>query len=381
LLKLVRADEEESLMSSAIISGPVLRRRRTSSTTTQTIQSPRSASSSKSRTSLRGDGSSRSAGAEASHGSSESIRSRTTRAAGATSAKRGGRARTAIDSALKELAARLAQTEVAYIPHPKFKGRSGESWVASQAPTSLPAPPKASSAEGVAFVSGLVQAPLLTYAQEQYLFLRMNFLKFRAEQLRRQIDIDAIDVELVRKTEWCLQEADRVRNQIAESNLRLVVSVAKKLSNSLEQLSDLTSEGLLPLLRAVELFDVGLGNRFSTYATWAVRNQMLRALKRTNRPQEVFLDNDSGGWEQVPELRDSVTADEHELTHQSELLSRLLTELTPRERQVIAARFGLDGHPQGQSLSEISAQLDLSKERVRQIALQALEKLRGCIEP
>jgi RNA polymerase sigma factor (sigma-70 family) len=282
--------------------------------------------------------------------------------------------------ALGELARRLAATEIAFIDHPQFRGRHAARWIEAQRPAEPQGTPAARTiTQGLAFVAGLVRAPLLTPPLERYLFLKMNFLKFRADRLRRRISLRQPDPQLLAEIQSLLDEATALRNRIAESNLRLVVATAKKLSNSIDHLSELTSEGLLPLLRAVELFDVGLGNRFSTYATWAVRNQMHRALRR-RRPAQELLDDDST-WDHLPDERGCEATDVREQTRRQELLERLLQGLSDRERWVLAARFGLDGHPQGQSLSEVSAQLNLSKERVRQIALQAVEKLRSSLAP
>lgn len=133
------------------------------------------------------------------------------------------------------------------------------------------------TAPGMAFVAGLVRAPLLTPEEEAYLFLLMNFRKSQAERWRRKIRLSNPDPALLDRIVAAMHESVEIRNRIAEANLRLIVAIAKKLSHSLDQLSELTSEGLLPILRAVELFDVGRGNRFSTYATWAVRNQVAAA--------------------------------------------------------------------------------------------------------
>jgi len=278
---------------------------------------------------------------------------------------------------LQQRAELLAANEIAFVDHPNFRRKSAERWLEAQRPDisttdRRPSKPHA----GIAFVPGLVQAPLLTPAEERYLFLKLNYYKYRAEQQRRRIKLDHPDRDQLQHIEDWLANANAVRNQIVEANLRLVVSVAKKLSNSLDQLTELTSEGLLPLMRAVELFDVHLGNRFSTYATWAVRNQMHRMLKRQRGVTELSTGDDDAGWDGIPDRRGSATADLQAQLQRQRFLVTLIDSLNPRERRIIAARFGLDGQPSGQSLAEISVEMGLSKERIRQIALHALEKLR-----
>ncbi|MBI1345544.1 sigma-70 family RNA polymerase sigma factor [bacterium] len=278
---------------------------------------------------------------------------------------------------LRALAEELVVTEISFVDHMQFRRKSAERWIDEQQPAkSVSEVRGTNSSIGLAFVSGLVQAPLLKPAEESYLFLRMNFVKYRAEQLRRRINCQRPDAAQLDQIQVWLTEAAALRNRIVEANLRLVVSVASKLSRSLDQLSELTSEGLLPLMRAVELFDVQLGFRFSTYATWAIRNQIHRCLKRQRGPSELLRFGDDSDWNHIPDRRGSGTRDLQLQQQREELLSELIGTLNPRERTIIAARFGLDGQPAGQSLAEISVVLGLSKERVRQLALGALEKLR-----
>ncbi|MBC8114518.1 MAG: sigma-70 family RNA polymerase sigma factor, partial [Candidatus Saccharimonas sp.] len=188
------------------------------------------------------------------------------------------------------------------------------------------------------------------------------------------------DEALVERIESDLREAVRVRNRIVQCNLRLVVALSKKLSvakqvGALDQMSELISEGTLPLIRSVELFDVSLGNRFSTYATWAVRNQMFRFLKRRDSRIDCFGGEDDLWMNRLVDDRAYPEHDERRAAQREQLVRRLMSQLSERERVVIASRFGLDGHPQGQSLNDIAQQLGLSKERIRQIVIASLEKL------
>ncbi len=280
-------------------------------------------------------------------------------------------------AALKERALRLASTEIAYIDHPEFRKRHAESWLdALRPPARVHDSVRRETASGLAFVAGLVRAPLLTPAEETYLFHLMNFRKSQAERWRRKIRPNSPDPALLNRIEAAMQEAVEIRNRIAEANLRLIVATAKKLSHSLDQLSELISEGLVPILRAVELFDVGRGNRFSTYATWAVRNQMLRSLRRKQPLQELAISDEEMRWSEIADQRTAAGADERQQVERQLLLERLLCQLSDREQHIVAARFGLQGEPSGQSLAEIAVRMGLSKERVRQIVLGALEKLR-----
>lgn len=273
------------------------------------------------------------------------------------------------------------EREIAFVDHPLFHETKPAEKLAAQRPASLDeAPPPAKLEPGLAFVAGMVEIPLLSLDEERYLFAWMNFLKRRAERNRQRLSLNRPDEALVEQIESDLRDAIAVRNRIVQSNLRLVVALSKKLSaakqaGALDQMSELISEGTLPLIRSVELFDVSLGNRFSTYATWAVRNQMFRFLKRRDSRIQCVGGEDDRWTNRLVDDRAVPEDDERRATQHGELVQRLLLQLSERERIVIASRFGLDGHPQGQSLNDIAQQLGLSKERVRQIVIASLEKL------
>ena len=281
---------------------------------------------------------------------------------------------------LIERTRQLMEKSIEFVPHVDFDRRNVLDVLRQLRPSSLDAPRVASKRErGIAFVSGLVEAPLLTAEEERYWFTWMNFLKYRAERNRRQLDLNRPNLDLVERIEADLKEAIEARNHIVQGNLRLIVGLAKKLAKSMDEMSDLISEGMTPLIRSTELFDISLGNKFSTYATWAVRNQMIRMLKRAWNSQESTLGEDAPAWENLPDRESVSDASEAAQELRVAAVQRLLASLPEREREIIAARFALDGQPNGQSLADIARQIGLSKERVRQIALNTLTKLRETI--
>lgn len=280
-----------------------------------------------------------------------------------------------------ELLARVRdwiEREITFIDNPEFASSDFAVRLQARRPSSLDAPlPPANTEPGMAFISGLVDAPLLTPDEETYLFTWMNFLRYRAEQSRQRLSLNRPDASLMDRIDADLSESIVVRNRIVRSNLRLVVSLARKLSGSLDQMSELIGEATVPLIRAVELYDVGLGNRFSTYATWAIRNHMLRCLKRRQSQLERTAPGDQLSLDRLPDERCSPEDQERLSSQQVATVRQMLLSLSDRERQVITARFGLDGQPRGQSLQDIADRVGLSKERVRQIALTAISKLQG----
>jgi RNA polymerase sigma factor (sigma-70 family) len=269
------------------------------------------------------------------------------------------------------------ERSIEFVPHPDFDNLNALKEIQSFCPTTQNQARGAGKPQaGIAFVSGLVEAPLLTPDEERYWFTWMNFLKFRAERNRRRLDLTRLNSTLVKQIQSDLNEAIEARNHIVQANLRLIVALARKLTTSIDSMSDLISEGMSPLIRSVELFDISLGNRFSTYGTWAVRNQMIRWLKRARSQSEFQAGEMSSALEFLPDRRPLVQASEETQQTRLAAVHQLLNLLTPRERQIITARFALEGQPHGQSLAEIAEQMGLSKERVRQIALTSLEKLR-----
>lgn len=267
----------------------------------------------------------------------------------------------------------LVAAEIEFVPHPLFPRADAEQRIERLKPQSAGVAQTAAphSSALPSYLAALYQFPLLSREEEWYLFTRMNFLKFRAEQDRRKFSRRD---RRPSTRPMCddLAAAMIIRNQIVQSNLRLVVSLAKQLAVSRQQFHEFVSEGHLPLIRAVELFDVRRGYRFSTYAMWAVRNQMLRARKQAARQTRQVC---SGEGEWLEALPDHRVANIRTGDAEPSCVPTLLTRLSERERLVIAIRYGLDGFDQPHSLAQISSKLNLSKERVRQIALQATEKL------
>ncbi len=268
--------------------------------------------------------------------------------------------------------------------------------------------------------------PTPTTAQETTTDALQLFLR---EAGRHQLLTAAQEVELAKKIERGDMQA---KQQMIQANLRLVVSIAKNYRNQGLPFLDLIQEGTLGLIRAVEKFDWRRGFKFSTYATWWIRQAVARALadkartirmpvhiverlQKMNRAErtlwtqlgreptlEEIAEEASLPIQQALEVRaaarastsldqpvgeaeDAVFGDfvagegplpeeEVEVSLRSQALKAALEALSDRERQVVVLRYGLaDSEPK--TLEEIGKRLGLTRERVRQIELDSLKRL------
>jgi RNA polymerase primary sigma factor len=198
---------------------------------------------------------------------------------------------------------------------------------------------------------------------------------------------------------------ERARRRLIESNLRLVVSIARRYSNRGLSFLDLIQEGNVGLMKAVERYDWRLGHRFSTYATWWIRQAVTRALAdqgRTIRVPAQVVDAMGLKPSKVEELKrvsqepvslaapvgeDStelgeMIEDEHQRGLGSDMaanqrdahVSDLVAQLPYRERLILELRYGLSGN-RPHTLEEVGRRFGVTRERVRQIETRTLRRL------
>lgn len=214
----------------------------------------------------------------------------------------------------------------------------------------------------------------LSRETEAGLFRLMNALKRRAQSLRSELDQEDLCLDTLDEIDQLMCRANDIRAWLVEANRRLVLAVASKFVSPRFDHQELAAEGMIPLLRAVELFDADRGFRFSTYATLAIIKHLTRYVQRERTRRDRFQTGRDETVEVLADHRGS-ESDSAPLIQAEASLHRLIRRLNHREQRVLKARFGLGGHSP-QTLSQLGQQMGITKERVRQIEIAARSKLR-----
>ncbi len=281
------------------------------------------------------------------------------------------------------------------------------------------------------YLKEIGRVPLLTASQEIDLAKRIEAGLFARERLETE---DGLSGELRADLEWIADDGDRARQRMLEANLRLVVSIAKRYTGRGMLFLDLIQEGNLGLIRTIEKFDYRLGYKFSTYATWWIKQAITRAmadqartiripvhmveminkvaraqrtlqsdLGREPTPEEIAteteltidrvievqgygrepislhtplgVEGDSEFGDLIEDTEAVSPAEAVSFTLLQQQLRALLDELSEREAGVISMRYGLtNGKPM--TLDEIGRIYGVTRERIRQIEAKTMSKLR-----
>ena len=301
-------------------------------------------------------------------------------------ARRFSRAPGSIYRALhRALMEKVLSFRVKYVPNPVFAAPDaeeiclGDEKLFTYPPE--PTPDMLDPPESVPpYLSELYGIPLLSREREKELFRKYNYVKYRAAMLQEKIRRTGYRTGMIERFEELKEAAAQIRRILIRCNLRLVVSVAKRHVGPLAGISDLTSEGNLCLIRAVECYDFSREARFATYATWALTKHFARVVPEENYRMSAFVTGQQARLDAAGDARES-SSERTELTeHIRAILDRAIVHLTERERAIVESRYGTRGEP-AKTLEEIGQLIGLTRERVRQIEARALEKLRAAIGP
>jgi len=226
------------------------------------------------------------------------------------------------------------------------------------------------------YLASLYEVPLLTREQETHLFRKMNYLKYKAAKLRERLDPARPKSGLMDQIEKYYQQAVETKNQIIRANLRLVVSIAKRHVGPTENFFELVSDGNMSLMRAVEKFDYARGNKFSTYASWAIMKNFARTIPDEHRHRDRFRTSHAEMFTSTEDDRADQFEQESAQLQREFQVKRILDRLDEREQKIIIRRFGLERGEESLTLKQVGAELGVTKERIRQIEARALSKLR-----
>jgi RNA polymerase primary sigma factor/RNA polymerase sigma factor len=172
------------------------------------------------------------------------------------------------------------------------------------------------------------------------------------------------------------QRAQELKNRIVQANLRLVVSISKRHVSATDDFFSLVSDGNMSLIRAAEKFDFSRGNKFSTYASWAIMKNFARSIPEEFKHRERFRTSQDDSFLDQADRRCDHMREENDQHVRESQVDRILACLDEREQQIIRRRFGLDRASEPLTLKEVGEVMGVTKERVRQIEARALNKLR-----
>ena len=272
---------------------------------------------------------------------------------------------------------RMMALPLDYIPNEKFARVRSEKAILAPMPSNRePLGKVRRPADLPPYLASLYEVPLLSRQQEAHLFRKMNYLKYKAGKLLARLDAAHPSIRLMDRIEKLYDQSVAVKNEIIRANLRLVVSIAKRYATPWENFFELVSDGNITLIRAIEKFDFSRGNKFGTYATWAIMRNFARSIPDEFRYRHRFRTGQDEMLLAAEDGRSDEDEQESAQVHRESQVKSILGRLSDREQKVIVHRFGLSSGQEPLTLTQVGAMLGVTKERARQIEFRAMGKLR-----
>ena len=278
-------------------------------------------------------------------------------------------------------AEKLLAQPVDFMDSPEFHKRNAEKLILGPPPEIVKKSTTLRPPAGLpSYLASLYTIPLLTREEEQYWFRKMNYLKYRAARRQSKIDPKRPRQTDLDKLEHEINEATEIKNFLIRSNLRLVVSIAKKYIKPTNNFFEMVSDGNMSLIRAIEKFDYTKGNKFSTYATWAIMKNFARSIPAEHKRLDRFRTGKEEVFQHSTEYRGSQFEEEMTNRKQNRMLMDILDQLDPRERDIVMFRYGLGEGDEPLTLEQVGVRFGVTKERIRQLESRALRKLKKIAE-
>jgi len=226
------------------------------------------------------------------------------------------------------------------------------------------------------------ELPLLKPKQEAAIFLKFNYCRFRAESARQKINVRRMNLARCRELLKWSRQAQDLRESISEYNLGLVLAMARRLPAGRVDFPEMISEGNMALLRGIDKFNVSKGFKFSTYACRAILKAFSRSGMKATRYRSLFPVGFEPDLERSNHAAEQAAYDEQGCVEQvRSIFHDNRSGLSELERRVIEKRFSIDD-PDAKplTLQQLGKLVGLTKERVRQIQIHALAKMRDTLE-
>ena len=284
------------------------------------------------------------------------------------------------------LLSELLSDEIDFMDHPDFHKSGAEQRIYTKAP--LVPRPTVSWYRPMMDDIGTTSprrhdGVVLTAAQERVIFMQFNYARYRMNRIQKSLRGRPPGTEQAKELLRWNSTATAYREQIAETNLALVLAMAKRVRLGEGEYADLIGEGNMALMRSVDKFDCGRGFKFSTYACRSILKAFSRHGIKVSKHKQRFPVEFDPALEQgdgVASIR--ATSERQDAAEVRDIVESNRADLTEIEREVVMHRFAFQGLDQGRTptLAQVGSLIGLTKERVRQIQNQALAKIRMTLE-